>query len=80
MSPTVLQQDGYTFVIYANDHPPAHVHVKRAEKDARIGLNPIEVLHNEGFNSRELSKILSIATANLTVLLEFWDKYHPKTR
>ncbi len=80
MSPNILRKDGFVFVIYGNDHLPAHVHVKQADNDARIRLDPVEVLHNEGFNERELGKILSITRDNLTLFWETWDKFHPKTR
>jgi hypothetical protein len=80
MSPTVLRQEGYTIAVYANDHSPPHVHVKRAENDARIRLDPIEVLHTEGFNERELGKILSIVRENHGLLLEAWNKLHPTER
>jgi hypothetical protein len=80
MSPTVLRQDGFAFAIYGNDHPPAHVHVKRAENDARIRLEPVEVLHNEGFNDRELSRILSIVRDNLGLFLARWNSFHPEAK
>ncbi len=80
MSPTIVRQDGYIFVIYANDHPPAHVHVKKAENDARIGLNPVEVLHNVSFNTRELSKNLDITRQHLPTLIASWNTLHPLTR
>lgn len=77
MSPTVLRQDGYIFVIYPNDHAPAHVHVKKAENDARIRLDPVEVLHNWGFSNRELQRILEITSTNQAMLLGAWNRIHP---
>ncbi len=60
MSPTVLRQAGYQFIIFPNDHPPPHVHVRRAGDAARVRLDPVEILHNQGFNTRELGVILAI--------------------
>ncbi len=77
MSPTVLRQDGYIFMIYPNDHTPAHVHVKKAESDARIRLDPVELLHNWGFSNRELQRILEIIQVNQAILLVAWDRIHP---
>ena len=76
MSPTVLREDGYQVKIYPNDHPPAHVHVVRAGKEARVGLDPIVVYNNWGFNNRELSKIQDIIEENQSLLLAEWDNYH----
>jgi hypothetical protein len=39
MSPTVLKKAGFQVKIYLNDDPPAHVHVRRAGKEARSGWN-----------------------------------------
>ena len=35
---TVHRFDGLRFVIYSNDHDPAHVHVLRAGSEAKIQL------------------------------------------
>ena len=76
MSPTVLREKGFQVVIFSNDHPPAHVHVRRSGKVARIRLEPVETLHNHGFNTRELGAILTIVQDNQDVLLEAWDAIH----
>jgi hypothetical protein len=76
MSPTVLREKGYQVVIFTNDHPPAHVHVRHSGKVARVRLDPIEELHNQGFNTREMGVILSIVEENQHVLLEAWDAIH----
>lgn len=74
--PTVIVEDGYRLKIYPNDHVPAHVHVQKAENEARIGLDPILVLSNEGFNNRELSKIEELVAKHQQALLAVWDSYH----
>jgi hypothetical protein len=74
MSPTILRQDGYQFIIFTNDHPPPHVHVRHAGRAVRVRLKPIEVLHNTGYNNRELGKILAIVEANQALLLATWDE------
>jgi hypothetical protein len=78
MSPVVLRQGGYVFVIYPNDHPPAHVHVKRAEKLARVKLDPMEIWDYFRFNERELSEILEIVEANQNLLLAEWERFHTR--
>lgn len=74
--PTVLREGGYTFHIYTNDHPPAHVHVKRDNAEARITLDPIEVKNNWGFNNRQIKRIVEIVQENQQFLLEAWDSIH----
>jgi hypothetical protein len=77
MSPTVLTESGYQFKIYPNDHPPPHVHVIRAEKEAKVTLDPIEVKSNYGFNQREIGDILDMIEKHQEALLAEWDRLHP---
>ena len=74
--PTVIREDGYTIRIYLNDHIPAHVHVLKAEKEARVTLEEIEIMDNIDFTSKELRRIIEIVEAHHDELLEVWDTYH----
>ena len=65
-------------MIYPNDHPPAHVHVIHAGNEARIRLEPFEILNNVGFNVRETAIIISIVMSERENLLAAWDKIHPR--
>lgn len=78
MSPTVVRIGKFRVMIYVDDHPPAHVHVKSAEKRAKIGLKPVEVLDNDGFTPHEIGQILKIVKEHLAELLVKWDEYHPE--
>jgi len=75
--PTVLRRNGYAIRIYPNDHPPAHVHVKRDGHEARVTLVEVEVVTNYGFNPRELRELLEIIGEAREELLAVWDSYHP---
>lgn len=77
MSPTIIRPRNYQVMIFTNDHPPAHVHVRRAGNEARISLDPIEVMDNYGFRNREIKQILRIIEDNQTLLLTEWDNIHP---
>lgn len=39
MSPTFLKQDGYTFKIFSNEEERKHIHVVKAEDEAKFGWN-----------------------------------------
>lgn len=57
MSPKFRQEDGYTFKIYSNEEERKHVHVVRAECEAKFWLEPqIELAANYGFGSKDLKK------------------------
>ncbi len=77
MSPRVLQEGGYRIAIFTHDHLPPHVHVKRGENGAKIQVDPVIVLANWGFNSRELGRIQQIIMEHQAELLGEWAKLHP---
>ncbi len=77
MSPTVLRQAGYQFIIFTSDHPPAHIHVRGSGHLAKVRLDPVEVERTAGFSAGELNKILDIVENNRSLLLAEWDKYYP---
>jgi hypothetical protein len=76
MSPVVLRSGQYTVVIYTKDHPPAHVHVKSADKEARIALDPVEVMDNYGFKPGEIRAILKLIQLHQNDLFAKWEEYH----
>ncbi len=75
--PTVLREGGYQFIMFTSDHPPAHVHVRREGKLAKIRLQPIEFERTGGFNAGEQSKIVEIVRRHQQFLLEEWGKLYP---
>ncbi|MBI5959013.1 MAG: DUF4160 domain-containing protein [Chloroflexi bacterium] len=75
MSPIVLRQGKFIVVIYMKDHTPAHVHVKSAEKEAKVALNPVEILENWGFNPREIRSILKMIQTYQQELLSKWNEF-----
>ena len=73
--PTILIE-GFRFRFYSSDRfEPAHVHVIRAENEAKVWLRPVTVESNHGYNGPELNRIVRITEANRTRLLEAWDAY-----
>lgn len=76
--PTVLRVGGYQFIIFTSDHPPAHVHVRREGKLAKVLLDPVAFERIGGFNSGEQSKILEIVRDHQDFLLAEWRGQYPE--
>ena len=58
MSPKFRKEDGFVFKIYSNEEERMHVHVVKAENEAKFWLEPvIELAENFGFNNKEIKKI-----------------------
>lgn len=69
--PTILLERGFRVVIYLNDHPPPHVHVKKAGKQARVGLLSVE-LWDSDLTPGESRQAVAIVEANRDTLLASW--------
>ncbi len=74
--PTVLKIEGYRFFFYSNERQePAHVHVVKAEKEAKIWLMPLQIAKWSGYTSRELQRIMEIAKEHQQSFIEAWDEH-----
>ncbi len=61
MSPKFKEIKGYVFKIFSNEKNRAHIHVFKANKEAKYWLEPrTELAENYGFNTKELSFINEI--------------------
>ena len=64
MSPKFRKEEGFVFKIYSNEEERMHVHVVKAENEAKFWLEPtIELAENFGFNSKEIKKITKMVEA-----------------
>lgn len=76
---TVHRETGLRFVIYTDDHEPAHVHVI-GDGTAKIGLGPVdgkvELVHSVGLNAGDLRRTMRIVTEHRAALLECWKDIH----
>ena len=61
MSPIFRRENGYIFKIYSNEEERKHIHVIKAENEAKFWLEPvIELVENYGFNNKEIKNITQI--------------------
>ena len=76
---TVHREAGLRFIIFADDHAPAHVHVIGDGK-AKINLGGAddtpELVYNDGFKAGDLRKALRIVAEQRAMLLERWGEHH----
>lgn len=74
--PTVLRIDGLRFMIYPNDHPPAHVHIIGAGWMVVINLLGPEVREVVGCSEQDARRALRLAEENRAQLLVAWRRIH----
>ena len=69
--PTVLRAGRFRFFFFSNegDEPP-HIHVKAAEHEAKFWLDPVSLVGNYGFRSRDRNEMEALIRQHQTELLE----------
>ena len=76
---TVHREAGFRFIIFADDHEPAHVHVF-GDGQAKINLAGTdgvpELVSVAGMKAGDLRKVMRIVTEQQASLLEQWKAYH----
>ena len=76
---TVHREAGLRFVIFLDDHAPAHVHVT-GDGVAKINLSGPdgrpELVSNDGLKTGDLRRAMRIVAAQQAVLLARWKEYH----
>lgn len=73
--PTIMNQKGYRFFFYSNDHLPKHIHVEKAEKTAKFNLEPVELVTSKKFSASELREIRILIQNNNDLLINSWNEY-----
>ncbi|KQX34311.1 hypothetical protein ASD04_16870 [Devosia sp. Root436] len=72
---TVLRVAGFRFVIYTNDHEPAHLNVY-GDGEARIDIVEVAAISNRGMSRRDLVRALGIVQEHREAFLERWHEIH----
>jgi hypothetical protein len=77
--PTALNVEGFRFFFFSNEgDEPMHIHIEKADATAKFWLVPVELEHNYGFNSKELSKLYALVTNNKELLKQKWNEHFSK--
>ncbi|MFL5386748.1 MAG: DUF4160 domain-containing protein [Longimicrobiaceae bacterium] len=72
----VCDGDGFQVHIWPNDHPPAHVHVYRAEGLAIVNLLTMGIRAAYELKPAELRHAVAIVEANRDRFLQKWREIH----
>ena len=71
---TAARDGEFDFVVYTNDHPPPHVHVKFGGQEVRISLDNGEFMDEPPRHKRR--PILDAYARHVEVIRQMWDDYH----
>ena len=77
---TVMREGGWAFIIHTDDHPPPHVHVRRAGGEARVSLPPpgecVRVLRVRRLTTHEAMRAVRLVEKHRERLLLEWEEIH----
>jgi len=74
--PTVLRWKGYRFFFYSADGwEPAHIHVTKDDREAKIWLENVSVAVNMGFTAQDLNEIVKKTREERESFLRSWNDY-----
>lgn len=72
--PTLLNLNGFKIFFYANEHPPAHVHILKGSGWAKVILETQEVIYSS-LKASELKEALNIIRNNQKQFQEVWNEW-----
>ena len=73
--PTVFRENGFSFIIYINDHEPMHVHVFYQGGEAVINFaGELHIRNNFGLNRSQMRRALIIVERKRQLLEEKWSE------
>lgn len=76
MSPTVFHKNGMRFFFFSLEENRMHIHIRQAEKKAKIWIEPsISLAENKGFSSTEISNILKEVQKHERIIREKWNNH-----
>lgn len=73
--PTVIRFGRFRFVIYPQDHGPAHVHVLAAGAEAKFDIRTGRCLSVFGFTLKTVKRLTEVVRRNQDLLMEAWNEY-----
>ncbi len=74
--PTIINQAGFSVRIRTNDHEPMHVHVFKADGEAKINIENAEVVKIWNMSAKDVKKAEEIVSENSEMLAEKWREIH----
>ena len=75
--PTLLNQNGFKFFFYANEHEPKHIHVMKNNDFAKVELETLKVTKNY-MKSKDLKIALDIIKEHKNDFIRIWDEWFSK--
>ncbi len=74
--PTLFELFGMRFYFYSLEHLPIHVHIENGDGRAKINVETLEVVENQGVKPKDIKKTLQLAKIYQEEIITKWNQYH----
>ncbi len=74
--PTLFELFGMRFYFYSSEHLPIHVHIKNGDGKAKINVESLEVVENQGIKPKDIKKALQLTKIYQEEIISKWNQYH----
>lgn len=78
--PTILNINGFRFIIWPADHEPPHVHVFKGKGEAKISIGNDDqaprLITIDGMTKQEVRQVWEITAEHQEALLGAWRRIH----
>jgi hypothetical protein len=72
--PTLLNQNGFKFFFYANEHEPMHIHISNSSGFAKVELEYLTVVQDY-LKPKDLKMALKIVRENKEEFERIWNEW-----
>lgn len=77
--PTILKVKGFRFFFWSKEEgEPMHIHVEKAEANAKVWLDPLNDAYFYGFSPKEIKEIREIINENIELFITKWKEFHER--
>lgn len=74
--PTLLRIEGFRFFFYSSErHEPPHVHVEKGDGEAKLWLQPVQLVYAYSLTPTELRRIRELTFQHQIAFLERWNEH-----
>ncbi|KPF62317.1 hypothetical protein IP88_15025 [alpha proteobacterium AAP81b] len=74
--PVIHRESGLRFIIYVDEHPPAHVHVEGEGGSAKIEIEPVTLIWSRNLKRRDVNRAVDIVRRNSVEFGIAWANIH----
>lgn len=74
--PTLFELFGMRFFFYSLEHLPIHVHIENGDGRAKINVETLELVENQGIKPKDIKKALMLTELYQEEIIIKWKQYH----